>query len=176
MSSSYVYYKLNGEDVYKVTYDEIAKLNVDADVKVEEISFQEPMLQWANLCWEDRYFKALVPTNDTVGADAADDATEYVMIVYETRGGGTYHDVYHINVYFTLLDALDFAEIVFENEHNRDNDCEICAKEGSGDQHIRDMLTDLRINREGCYDFTDFMFGISLRGVNPPKPPSISAD
>jgi hypothetical protein len=50
----------------------------------------------------------------------------YVLIINESGSGGSYHEIDFIYLETEFDDALEHSIDYFENEHNRDSECELC--------------------------------------------------
>lgn len=106
---------------------------------------------FSTICVNDTsvYTKIRIPTN-----------TKYIyfIMVHESDGGQSYHEMTYIIVGLTLDDVIDYAMDYYETEHNWDNECEECMNDNSTCQDM--MLNDLRT--EGCTVITTTMGDASM--------------
>lgn len=72
--------------------------------------------------------------------DLSDDTKElYFLKINESGGGGSYHSQIWLYVTETQEEIIDIAEAYFDNEHNRDSECDECKNDSCRQNWIQEL-------------------------------------
>ncbi len=79
----------------------------------------------------------------------------YLVVINESGGGGSYHELDFLYIEPTIVDAIEHVIDYFDNEHNRDDECKKCRADPKKCKRriIRKLKTKGWVNIEtSCYE------------------------